>query len=133
MSHKYKFYGYYGEGVECPELDALVTDIEAVLAKHGVAYRREGEYEGSDRIVLVPVEEGDFSDVFLVNLDDWSRDIPWVRRAHDECVALEESRRREEREKRKQEIKEVAAREEAKLRANGLIVNGKRYRLVPDA
>lgn len=113
--------------VECPELDAFLDDLDAVLKKHGVGieFDRWDEYP---KLTLVPYD-GDLS-MFTDHLDYGGR-IPWLedakKRWHAAAAAYSERRKAEEEAARK--AKAEAERDRALK--EGVVLAGKRYKIIP--
>ena len=131
----YKFGWNEEDAVQCPELEAFVADWIAVCRKHGVGFdlSRESDYEGGydARIVLVPFEEMDMA-ILTDDLEHSERGISWLDRARDEYERRRDERHRRadaaEREKELRLQREKAAR----MLEAGIVLEGKRYRLVEE-
>lgn len=138
---KYSFTGNDLDAVEIPELEGWVADIVAVCARHGIGFNIDDGHDTAAYIVLEPFKterDGeemeallcssigtayDFRNEFMVQAKERStaiRDERHKERAAAER-ALEASRRRV-----KNEMDERA------LLADGVVVAGKRYKLVEE-
>jgi hypothetical protein len=141
MPNKYSFSGWAlndPDGVECPELDALVADVKAAFEKHGAGIGVESDYESSDKIVLVPFGKTDF-DWLTDDLDDYSGGIPWLDAARDQYHRNREARHEAERKAEADRRAQDKAMREAQKRAaeqsaieHGIVLDGKKYRLVEE-
>ena len=92
MGTKYSF-GWSSnneDDVECPELSAFLEDINAVLERHGVGLEWDRDYEGYDKIVLVPFARHDLD--FTANLSDYSGGVPWLDAAKANFEAKRKAR-----------------------------------------
>lgn len=128
MSNLYGFDAYSGVKVPCPELDAFLDDLDAVLKKHGVGieFDRWDEYP---KLTLVPYD-GDLS-MFTDHLSDCGR-IPWLEAAKERWTKARDAHR--ERERLAEEARRKAKAEADRDRAlkDGVVLAGQKYRLVPD-
>lgn len=139
---KYGF-GYSSEdafSVEIPEMDAFIGEIKAVCAKHGVGFDLERGYsdDSSTDFLIVPYEKANF-DFFTEDLDDYNGGVPWLddakkewdrrRSAHYEAQRAAEAANRTRAAAAKKAQQEAL---EADAIRNGLILGGKKYKLVAD-
>ena len=132
---KYKF-GYGEEGaVEIPEMDAFRAELDAVFKKYGVTFRHESYSDdwGCSSMKLAPYTSHHWDDLFGDDLENAVEGgVPWLDEARTLYAAKQSARFQAE---RKSEAERKAA--EAKARAdalvtNGVLLEGKRYKLVPD-
>jgi hypothetical protein len=134
MKWKWTF-GYGDEdAVECPQLDAFRNDLIALCRKHGVSIEHERGWGDGDsgHIKLIPYREGDALDDVFYHLEDAGEGISWLDSARDQFHANQQ-RRYDAR--RKAEADQKAALEKRQVDealAKGVVLQGKKYRLVPD-
>lgn len=142
MANKYSFSGWSlredHDAVECPELDALVSDLIAVFARYGAGIELRDNYEERSKTILVPYEKADF-DWLTDYLDDAQQGIPWLDAA---CAAYNSNREARYEAERKAEADRRAqdkAMRDAQRRAaeqsaieHGVELGGKKYRLVEE-
>lgn len=127
-------FGYGNEdAVECPELDAFRNDLIALCRKHGVSIEHERGWDGEGgNIKLIPYRDGDALDDVFRYLEEAERGIPWLDAAR---VQYESNRNRRAAARRKAEADLKAALEKRQVDealAKGVVLQGKKYRLVPD-
>lgn len=131
----YAFSDYSPVKVPCPELDAFIADITAVLKKHGVGLG----YDDGDwrRLVLVPFAQHE-ADIFVDNLDEYGNGIPWLdaaktawKEAKDQAARAQDRRNREQVEEMERRRFAAVAHQQQDMIQNGMIIDGKHYKLVP--
>ena len=125
-------------GVEIPELDEFLSDLNSVFERHGACLAvRTGEYEGdSPYLVLEPASAWSDSAV-TDNIREADVRIPWVAVARADYAVKEAAanaeRLRKQREatvrcEQNQVQAQIAA--EARLKAEGLQLSDGTYKLV---
>ena len=124
-------YGEARDAVECPELEALIDDLDAAFKKHGVGFGIERGYDEPDKIILVPLAQADH-DFMTLNLEDASPDIPWIVAARSAAMTKRDARYSAERSAAaaKQDALQKAKTEQ--LLRDGIELGGKRYKLTPE-
>lgn len=126
MSRLWKFSDYSEVAVACPELDAFIDDLDAVFKKHGVGVKFDScsEYP---KLTLKPYD-GDLQ-AFTEHLDE-SRGIPWLDAAYEHWGKVrDEVYEMERRAEKAAKERKAEAERDAALK-NGIVLAGKKYRLV---
>jgi hypothetical protein len=133
----YSFGSSYEFGVEIPELDAFVAEIDAVCQRHGVSFKIDHGWSDdcAARIVLAPYES--VADDLLRNLEEAERGVPWLDAARDEVRRRQTAHYEAERAAKARGNAEAAEKRrqaaEAALLQNGVTLSdGKTYKLVPN-
>ena len=132
MAKKYKFDWAEEDAVECQELDAFIAELDAVCEKHGAGFVVERGYDGDPTdLLIVPYEQADMS-IFTDDLNDYGGGVPWLDRAQAAHKKKREARHmRQQSQEQKEREAAKGAREQALLR-EGVVVQGKRYKLVAE-
>jgi len=124
------------DGVEIPELTAFLNELEDLFEKHGVGIDLEQAYSDEPaKLRLVSYHSymnHTDADLFVRDLEDYERGIAWL----DEAKAKVEANR-QARHEREEAEEHLAAIEEAQRNADkvlkeGLVLAGKRYRVVEE-
>lgn len=124
-------FGYNSEdGVEIPELDAFIADFRIVCERHGIGLSLESDYDsGRGKVILVPFPDAEF-DFITADLNEYARGIPWLDQAKAEYKRRGDERRAAERQREKSLASQRKAAQEAAVLKEGVVVGGKRYKLV---
>lgn len=145
MARKYLFGEHDNDinnGVECPEMDALLDDMMAVCRKHRVGLTMENEYRDDARarlqLVMFTPESPNVDPIepLLTGLRGYDGNVPWLQEAkvlYDAHRRQLEHAKREERREQERRAKLLAEQHIAdQAIANGVLLAGKRYKLVPE-
>lgn len=116
-----------------PELDAFITDIKATCARHGIGFELERGYseDSSTDMLLVPYERADF-DFITDDLDDYRGGIPWLDAAKAEWSRRQEAGYAARRAHEKAQAQAARQAKENAVLKDGVMLGGKKYKLVAD-
>jgi hypothetical protein len=124
------------DGVEIPELTAFLNELEDLFEKHGVGIDLDHGY-GDERSKLRLVSYHSYmnhtdADLFIRDLEDYERGIAWLDEAKAKVEANRQERWEREMAEEEAEAAEQAKRNADKVLKEGLVLAGKRYRVVEE-
>jgi hypothetical protein len=129
MNRKYSFGWSDKDAVECPELDALLGDLEAVCKRFGVSFELESGYDEPSKLLLIAAKEPDLS--FLADhVSDFDTSVPWLAAAKRAYDAKRAHREHEEQQQERARREDAIKAQQATALRDGVLVGGKRYKLV---
>lgn len=115
--------------MDIPELDRFLDEYRALCERHGVQFAcEEYGYDGGHYVTIEKYTNG----AFYLNLDEADKDIPFIARVLDEAHRLNEIKYAKDKEERRLKQEATAAEIERRTISDGVVLSGKKYKLVPE-
>jgi hypothetical protein len=115
--------------MEIPELDLFLEEYRALCEKHGVQFSSEDYgYDGGHYMTIEKYTDGSFH----LNLDKAGRGIPFMDRVSEEAERLNNVKYEADRQREMAERDAQRAAAEKAAISNGIVLSGKKYKLVAE-
>lgn len=115
--------------MEIPELDKFLEEYRALCERHGVQFSSENyDYDGGAYVTIERFSNGGFH----LNLDESDFTIPFMAKARQEAERLRDIESAADAARKKKAAEDRREAEENAALKNGVMLNGKRYKLIPE-